>query len=101
MRPDMTAPLPDLVLYRREGCGLCDDARALIASVLEDRAAHGLASPTFQEIDITADPELEQAMFDRIPVVELGGRQLVTVVSLAKLRRLIDDAVADTAVRLA
>jgi hypothetical protein len=97
----MTAPLPDLVLYRRDGCGLCDDARALIGSVLEDRAARGLAYPTLQEIDIAADPELERAMFDRIPVVQLGGRELVTVVSLAKLRRLIDDVVADSTARLA
>jgi hypothetical protein len=88
----MTAPLPDLVLYTRAGCGLCDEARALLQSLLEDRAARGARTAAIRERDITTNPDWERAFFDRIPVVELGGRRLELATSAAKLRRFLDDA---------
>ena len=30
-------PLPDLVLWRGDGCHLCDDARALVTALLAER----------------------------------------------------------------
>ena len=39
------APLPDLVLYGRPGCGLCDEARGLLIALLDERAHAGLLSP--------------------------------------------------------
>jgi hypothetical protein len=92
--PGVTTPLPDLVLYGRPGCGLCDEAREMITALLGDRAARGLSAPTLREVDITADPALERAWFDRIPVVELGDRRLELVTSAAKLRRLLADGPA-------
>ena len=82
-------PLPDLILYGRADCGLCDDARDLLRALLDERGASGLPTPTLREIDIESDPALERALFTSIPVVELGGRRLETVTSLAKLRRLL------------
>src|SRR3954452_9236667 len=72
MPSDMAATprLPDLVLYSRPGCHLCDDARAAIQSILEDRAAHGLPLAVLRERDIATEPDIEQAYFDTIPVVE-------------------------------
>ena len=84
-------PLPDLILYGRPECGLCDEARALVLALLEERAANGLATPTLRDIDIGSDPALEREFVASIPVVELGDRRLETVTSAAKLRRLLND----------
>jgi hypothetical protein len=88
----MTTPLPDLVLYTRAGCNLCDETRALVQGLLEDRAARGRRVAAIRERDIATNPEWERAFFDRIPVVEIGGRSLELAISAAKLRRFLDDA---------
>ena len=90
-------PLPDLILYGRPDCGLCDDARDLLRALLAERAAIGLPTRTLQEIDIDTDPALQREFFATIPVVELGGRRLETVTSAAKLRRLLADVLDATA----
>ncbi len=82
-------PLPDLILYSRPGCHLCDETRELLQALLDERKAAGLPTPTFQERDIESDPALERAFFTSIPVVELGDRRLELVTSPAKLRRLL------------
>lgn len=84
-------PLPDLILYGRPDCGLCDEARELLDALLAERAAAGLSTPTLREIDIESDPALERAFLATIPVVELGERRLETVTSAAKLRRLLTE----------
>ena len=84
-------PLPDLVLYSRPGCGLCDEARTILVALQEQRARAGLAVPTHVELDIETDPAWERAFFSAIPVVELGDRRLELATSAAKLRRLLTD----------
>jgi hypothetical protein len=71
---------------------LCDEARAIIAALLADRDALGRPAPALREVDITTDPALERAWFDRIPVVELGDRRLELVTGAAMVRRLLADA---------
>jgi len=83
------APLPDLVLYRRAECGLCDEARAMVDALLADRQAMGLPAPAVDERDIDTDDAWQRAFFATIPVVELGGARLETVTSLARLRRFL------------
>ena len=56
------APLPDLVLYARPECSLCDEARQAIDLVIEDRRGRGLPVPIVIERDIEADPELHRAL---------------------------------------
>ena len=85
------APLPDLVLYGRPGCGLCDETRAILTALLEERQRTGLATPALDERDIETDPAWQAAFFASIPVVELGGRRLELATSAAKLRRLMTD----------
>ena len=87
------SPLPDLILYGRPDCGLCDEARELITALLDDRRARNLPTPTFIELDIDSDPGWQRAFFTTIPVVELGGRRLETLISLSGLRGLIRDVV--------
>ena len=59
-----------VTLYTRHGCHLCDDARAAIERV---RATTPFS---LVEIDIESDDALHTAYLERIPVVELDGREL-------------------------
>jgi hypothetical protein len=87
----MSTPLPELVLYTRAGCHLCEDARAIVHGLLEDRAARGQRTAALHERDITMDPAWERRFFATIPVVEFGGRRLELATSPAKVRRFLDD----------
>jgi hypothetical protein len=87
----MTAnSLPDLVLYTRPGCHLCEEARAIVQGLLEDRAARGRRTAAIRERDITTNPDWERAFFDRIPVVELGGQRLDLAISAVAIGRFLD-----------
>ncbi|HYN69368.1 MAG TPA: glutaredoxin family protein [Candidatus Eisenbacteria bacterium] len=87
----MVAPLPDLVLYVRPGCSLCDEAREAIGLVIADRRARGASVPAVVERNIEADEALHRAYLERIPVVELGEHRLELLVTVGKLRRLLAD----------
>jgi len=86
------SPLPELILYTRDGCHLCDEARAIVHGLLEDRAARGRRTAAIRERDITTNADWERAYFATIPVVEIDGRRLELATSPAKLRRFLDDA---------
>ena len=58
---------PEVVLYGREGCCLCDEARDVLMRV---RSSHPF---TFTERDIEADDKLLHAYLERIPVVTIDG----------------------------
>jgi hypothetical protein len=92
--PDVP-PLPALVLYARPGCSLCEEAREAIRLVVEDRAARGLAVPVVVERNIDDEPELHARLFERIPVVEIGNQRVELVVSVGKVRRLLNEALGD------
>ena len=55
---------PNVVLYTRNGCHLCNDAEQLLLQ-------HGL-TPTL--VDIDADPKLKSRFDVSVPVVEIDGR---------------------------
>jgi hypothetical protein len=54
-----------VTLYGRAGCHLCDDARVVLELVGEP----------FDEVDIEADDALHARLLERIPVVEVDGRE--------------------------
>jgi Glutaredoxin-like domain (DUF836) len=91
-RPTAAAatPLPDLILYRRDGCHLCDDTRDVLASLLDERRAAGLEVPTLVERDITTNAAWERAFVATIPVVEFGQKRLELATSPMRLRRLLE-----------
>jgi glutaredoxin len=62
--------MTEVVLYGREGCCLCDDARAVLERV---RARHPFA---LVERDIDADDGLLRAYLERIPVVTVDGEEV-------------------------
>ncbi len=57
--------MPDVVLYTRVGCHLCDDAGAVLAR-------HGLDVRT---IDVDSDPQLQARYNECVPVVVIDGRE--------------------------
>ncbi len=85
-------PSPTVILYRRVGCHLCDEARAMLDAILADRSARGLAAPPVEERDIDADDELQRRFMTAIPVVEIGDRRLELAVSPRQLRAFVDAA---------
>jgi hypothetical protein len=87
----VTAPLPDLILYGRTGCHLCEDARAALDLLLADRADRGLPVPAIVERDIDTDEDWHRRFVFTIPVVSLGGRELELATSPVKLRQLLED----------
>ena len=58
-----------VVLYGREGCCLCDDAREILLRV---RSRHPF---TLLERDIEQDEALHRAYLERIPVVTIDGEE--------------------------
>ena len=57
--------MPEVTLYGRPDCHLCDEART---AILEFDAVE------LNEVDIESDDGLFAAMLERIPVVEVDGR---------------------------
>ena len=55
-------------LFGKPGCHLCDDARAVITSVVQD-----FPGAELRERSILDDPELFESMKNDIPVVSVNG----------------------------
>ena len=93
MDPDAT-PLPDLVLWRSDRCHLCEATTTLIEALLAQWAAAGRAVPRLVIRRIAEDPAIERALFEQIPVLEVGGRRLPLAVRLGQVRAFLDEAYA-------
>jgi glutaredoxin len=74
-----------VVLYGREGCCLCDDAREILLRVQARRPF------VLEERDIESDDELLRAYLERIPVVTIDGvEQFELFVDESELERRLD-----------
>ena len=60
-----------VVLYGREGCCLCDDARELLLRAREQYEFE------LEECDIETDPALHRAYLERIPVIAIDGEEVL------------------------
>ncbi len=80
-----------VVLFAREGCCLCDEAREVLMRV---RVKHPFE---FDERDIETDDALLRAYLERIPVVTIDGVEAFELfVDEAELaRQLVGQAVRD------
>ena len=85
-------PLPDLVLWRGDGCHLCDDARELVTAILAERAAANLPTPALVERRIADDANAQRALFELIPVLEIDGRRLPLALRAGPVRAFLADA---------
>ncbi|MDQ4081884.1 MAG: glutaredoxin family protein [Actinomycetota bacterium] len=71
-RPVPIAELPRVRLYSARDCHLCDAARRVLERVRGDTPFE------LEEIDITANPELERRYREKIPVVAVSGNEVFT-----------------------
>ncbi len=60
---------PQLTIYSRPGCHLCDDMKAIV-----ERVARAVPL-TLEEIDISTDPDLERRYGLEIPVLLVDGKK--------------------------
>ena len=76
--------MKDVVLFTREGCCLCDDAREVL---LEVQRRHPEAFE-LRELDIETDQRLHLAYLERIPVVAIDDEEVFELfVDEAELNR--------------
>jgi glutaredoxin len=76
----------EIVFYTRQGCHLCDDAKALLERF----------HLSFDEVDIDLDPELRVRYNECVPVVVIDGRERFRgCVSEILLKRLLDSPGGD------
>jgi thiol-disulfide isomerase/thioredoxin len=78
---------PTVVLYTREGCGLCDDVLEIITQI------QSVEQFELEVVDIDADPTLKSRFGWDIPVVFINGfcsfkHRITPEQFLAKFRRL-------------
>ena len=64
-----TAAETRVVLYTREACHLCEDARAVVEKVCES------AGTAWREVDIDGAPALRDKYGEYVPVLEVDGVQ--------------------------
>ena len=91
MDPALT-PLPDLVLWRSDGCHLCEETARLVEQLLQERAAAGGATPRLVIRRIAEDPAVERALFEQVPVLEVEGRRLPLAVRLGAIHTFLGEA---------
>ncbi len=73
-----------LVLYTRDNCPLCDEAKGILRS-------YSRWLPASVEVDINEDPELFEQFTNCVPVIQIDGRvRFRGQVSETLLRRLIE-----------
>jgi glutaredoxin len=60
---------PRVTVYTRADCGLCAKAEAEVARICADVGAG------WTTVDVDSDPELRAEYGDRVPVIEVDGRE--------------------------
>jgi glutaredoxin len=60
----------DVTLYTRPGCQLCEEAKAVIAPLLQEFGG------CLREVNIDEDPQLRELYTNDVPVVFLGSRKV-------------------------
>lgn len=75
----------EVVMYARDGCHLCDEAREAILGL------RGEVSFEYREVDIEGDRELEREHGLRVPVVVVDGEEAFEYrVDVGELRRMLE-----------
>jgi glutaredoxin len=85
--PTRTHSGPEVTLYSKPGCHLCDEAKAAIAPLLSEFRA------TLLEIDIEGDATLMERFGCDIPVIYIGRKKAAKHrVNLEQFRRQLEEA---------
>lgn len=72
-----------VTLYTKPGCGLCDEALDVLAGLARE-VPHEV-----RQVNIVDDPALFEALWDKIPVVQVGDRQLEAPLDEEQLRAVL------------
>jgi glutaredoxin len=81
----MTRPMPHVIVYERDGCCLCEQARELLERIAQRTPF------TLERRDIEADERLLLKYLERIPVVVINGREAFELI--------VDEAALESALR--
>ena len=65
----MPSPL-EVTLYRKDGCGLCDQAETMLARISKRIPLR------VTTVDIDSDPTLQARYFLEIPVISIGEEEI-------------------------
>ena len=84
--------VPTLTFYARDGCHLCDEARADLQAVLEERVKRGDPIARVHVIDIDTQPLLRERYNDLIPVMALSGKELPLAMGRRTIERFLGQA---------
>jgi glutaredoxin len=85
--PTQTQSGPEVTLYSRPGCHLCDEAKTAIAPLLREFRA------TLREIDIAGEATLIERFGCDIPVIYIERKKAAKHrVNLEQFRRQLQDA---------
>jgi glutaredoxin len=77
----------DVTMYMREGCHLCEQAKAAMTPLLAETGAK------LYEVDIDDDPAMLERYTNDVPVIFIGSKFFAQHrVDLARLRRLLREA---------
>lgn len=77
----------DVTMYMREGCHLCEEAKAAMLPILKALGAH------LQEVDIDDDPILLARYTNDVPVIFVGPHFFAQHrINAARLRRHLENA---------
>lgn len=80
---------PQVVLYERQGCHLCQEAALVMDAII--------GSTAYARVDIDTDDELVLRYGFRVPVVAVGGvDRLEAPITAPELRELLADQAAGT-----
>ena len=75
-------PVQDVTLYGKPGCHLCEDTLALLHTTARSLGLDLQVS----EVDVTADPVLDEEYGERIPILWIdGGPTLYAPINPAQL----------------
>ena len=67
--------IPRVTLYGRPGCELCDEARGMLLALRDEGIDFEL-----RELNIEDDERLLRVLLERIPVIEVDGREVSELV---------------------
>lgn len=65
---------PEVVLYGKRDCPLCDEGRSILETLRETVPFR------LREVDIAGEDELHRRYLERIPVVAVGGEEVCDLV---------------------
>jgi hypothetical protein len=85
-----SAALPTIDCYTRTDCPICDEARATLQSVLEDRARRGDPIARVHFVDVADRPELEADYGAWVPVLQVGPQKLTLSSSYRPISQFLD-----------